>query len=348
MNLNSRPTGRWVAAIVSDVPVRWAQSNRIAIYPASGGTPRMLSMSHDGQPSIIGWTPDGSKLVFSEAKGTATAIYEVAAATGTIKEIKYSNAVISAPSMGVDGTSYAFVIQSSTKPPEVAVIRAGSDQLVQVSRHNTELTKRPSAIPSLNGKAPTAANRGLAHHPVGYQAGTKYPDINIQVVRRVYFSKVYRRSRSHRSRIGSKGSCPAAEPTRLGRLRHRFRRRITRTGAPGYETDDRRRQGHCHGVATRNVSASWLGYGGYMTSAIIKTNVLKPLQQCTCHQPDELQRNCRFPSFLRLLGGAYWESPEVFASTRPGQHHGVSTPTLIQHGEDVRVPISQGYELYRP
>jgi len=48
------------------------------------------------------------------------------------------------------------------------------------------------------------------------------------------------------------------------------------------------------------------------------------------------------------FGGRFWEGVEVYQKHSPiFQVRGVTTPTLIQHGEaDVRVPISQGYEFY--
>lgn len=55
------------------------------------------------------------------------------------------------------------------------------------------------------------------------------------------------------------------------------------------------------------------------------------------------------PSFLPdYFGGEYWDDIETYRRhSAMFNVKGVSTPTLIQHGEkDDRVPISQGYELY--
>ena len=55
------------------------------------------------------------------------------------------------------------------------------------------------------------------------------------------------------------------------------------------------------------------------------------------------------PSFVPdYFGGHSWEHPEVYSKhSAMFNIKGVTTPTLVQHGEaDVRVPISQGYELY--
>ncbi|PYT00642.1 MAG: hypothetical protein DMF63_06290 [Acidobacteria bacterium] len=128
--LHFSPDGKWISGIASDVPARWAQSYTIRAYPAGGGEPKVMALSYDAQPSVIGWTPDGTKIEFSEGKGTGTSIYEADVAAGTLKEIKYSGAVISAISM-------------CEKPPEVAVIKRGAEKLTQISHVNTELMKMP-------------------------------------------------------------------------------------------------------------------------------------------------------------------------------------------------------------
>ena len=55
------------------------------------------------------------------------------------------------------------------------------------------------------------------------------------------------------------------------------------------------------------------------------------------------------PGFLPdYFGGQFWEVEETYRAHSPMFHvRGVTTPSLIQHGDaDLRVPVSQGYELY--
>ena len=55
------------------------------------------------------------------------------------------------------------------------------------------------------------------------------------------------------------------------------------------------------------------------------------------------------PGFVPdYFGAESWDDPDAYrAHSAMFNVKGVSTPTLIQHGEaDDRVPISQGYELY--
>ncbi|HUR99170.1 MAG TPA: DPP IV N-terminal domain-containing protein, partial [Pyrinomonadaceae bacterium] len=173
------PDGKWIAGTASDLPVRWAQSYTLRAYPVGGGEPKVMALSHDAQPNIVGWTPDGRKIVFYESKGTGTSVYEADVAAGTIKEIKYSNAVITAVSMAKDGSAYAFVIQSCEKPPEVAIIRSGAETLTQISRVNSELTKMPFGKTEVIKWKSTDGREieGLLTYPVGYVAGTKVPFI---------------------------------------------------------------------------------------------------------------------------------------------------------------------------
>jgi dipeptidyl aminopeptidase/acylaminoacyl peptidase len=56
------------------------------------------------------------------------------------------------------------------------------------------------------------------------------------------------------------------------------------------------------------------------------------------------------PGFLPdYFGGEFWDKPEVYQRhSAMFQIKGVTTPTLIQHGErDERVPLAQGLELYQ-
>jgi dipeptidyl aminopeptidase/acylaminoacyl peptidase len=55
------------------------------------------------------------------------------------------------------------------------------------------------------------------------------------------------------------------------------------------------------------------------------------------------------PGFISsYFGGEFWDAPELWQQRSAMLNiKAVTTPTLIQHGElDVRVPISQGYELF--
>jgi len=92
-------------------------------------------------------------------------------------------------------------------------------------------------------------------------------------------------------------------------------------------------------------------YGGYMTSWIITqtkrfkaasagagiTNLMSMQGTSDVHG--------YLPAFFH---GELWDKTDIYCARSAIFHvKGVTTPTLIQHGEkDERVPVSQGYELY--
>jgi dipeptidyl aminopeptidase/acylaminoacyl peptidase len=354
------PDGKWIAVNVSDLPVRWAQSYRIHVYPATGGQPKVMSISHDAQPGIIGWSSDNSKILFSEAKGTGTAVYEVTVATGAVKEIQYENAVISAIDMSDDGSLFAFVSQHSDKPPEAYVVRSATDTLTQISRANVDKLNMPHGKTEVIRWKSTDGREieGLLTYPVGYVAGTKVPLIlNIHGGPAGVFQQSY---------IGGRGSYPIATFASRGFAVLRPNPR----GSSGYGTDFRRANikdwgvGDYHdlmtgvdkviemGVADPNrLGVAGWSYGGYMTSTIITKT--KRFKAASAGAPVtnlmSFTTTADIPGFIPdYFGGQFWEAPEVYAKhSAMFNIKGVTTPTLVQHGEaDVRVPISQGYELY--
>src|SRR4030095_15956463 len=110
------PDGKSIAVIVSELPVRWARSERIHIFPVNGAPARVMPLSHDGQPNIVTWTADGSKILFTESKGTGTALYEADVAAGTVRQVDYQDAAISSVDVNQDQTAIAMVIQKTNAP----------------------------------------------------------------------------------------------------------------------------------------------------------------------------------------------------------------------------------------
>jgi len=92
-------------------------------------------------------------------------------------------------------------------------------------------------------------------------------------------------------------------------------------------------------------------YGGYMTSWIITQTHRFKAASAGAPVTNLMSFNgtADIPAFVPdYFGGQAWEIPDVYAKhSAMFNIKGVTTPTLIEQGDaDVRVPISQGYELY--
>ncbi|MEP6788155.1 MAG: S9 family peptidase [Acidobacteriota bacterium] len=359
--LSYSPDGKWISGIASD-SAHWAQSYTIRVYPAKGGEPRVFEGSYDSQPSVIGWTPDGSKIYFYEAKGTGTCLYNVDVASGKISEVNYQNAAISSVTMTRLGQGFALgmVAQYTDVPPEAFVLALGATGLVQVSHANDAIAKMPvGKTEVIKWKSKDGREiEGLLTYPNNYKPGTKVPFIlNIHGGPAGNFNQSY---------IGGRGVYPLATFASRGYAILRPNPR----GSSGYGTEFRRANMKdwgvmdyedvmsgvdkvvAMGVADPNrLGVMGWSYGGFMTTTIVTKT--KRFKAASAGAPVtnlmSFNGTADIPAFVPdYFGGQAWDMPEVYAKhSAMFNIKGVTTPTLIEQGDaDQRVPISQGYEFY--
>ncbi len=355
------PDGKSIAVLVSDIPVRWAQTGLIQIFPVVGGAaPKSLTGSFDGQPSIAGWSADGKRLYFAEAKGTGTQIYAVDVAANKIEEIKTTSAVYQTVNLNQNGTMFGFVRQSAEAPPEAFVSKVNNFAPVQISRANADLPKLPlGKTEVIRWKSADGKEiEGLLTYPVNYQTGTRVPLIlNVHGGPAGVFTQSF---------IGGRGVYPIATFAARGFAVLRPNPR----GSSGYGTEFRRANikdwgGADYqdlmtgvdkaiemGVADPNrLGVMGWSYGGFMTSWIVTQTHRFKAASAGAPVTNLMSFNgtADIPAFVPdYFGGQAWENPEIYAKhSAMFNIKGVTTPTMIQHGDaDVRVPISQGYEFY--
>ncbi len=353
------PDGKTIALVISDTPPRWAQNNTIHIISPNGGTPKSLAASFDGQPNIIDWSADGKAIYYSEAKGTKTGLYSVNVSTNKITEYSETVGVFST-TMNAARNMFGMVWQSSISPPEVYVSAVNDLSPVQISKVNSALAKMPilkTEVISWKSKDGREIE-GLLTYPIGYQAGQKVPLIlNVHGGPAGVFQHSF---------IGGRGSYPLATFASKGYAILRPNPR----GSSGYGTEFRRANFKDWGgmdfqdlmigvdktIEMGVADAERLGvmgwsYGGFMTSWIVTQT--KRFKAASAGAPVtnlmSFNGTADIPAFVPdYFGGQSWEVPETYAKhSAMFNVKGVSTPTLIQHGEaDIRVPISQGYEFY--
>ncbi|HEX5702200.1 MAG TPA: S9 family peptidase [Pyrinomonadaceae bacterium] len=354
------PDGKWIALTISDNPPRWAQSGLIQVYSVAGGQPKALAASHDGQPNMAGWSADGKRIYFSEAKGTGTQLYAIDVAANKIEEIKSSTAVYGAFNLNQSGTMFAFVRQTSDTPSEVFVAPVTTFAPVQVSQAHSAM-KLPAVGKTevLTWKSADGREiEGLLTYPVGYQAGQKVPLIlNVHGGPAGVFQQSF---------LGGRGAYPLATFSAKGYAILRPNPR----GSSGYGTEFRRANAKDWGgadyqdlmtgvdkvIAMGVADPERLGvmgwsYGGFMTSWIVTQTQRFKAASAGAPVTNLMSFNgtTDIASFVPdYFGGQSWEIIEAYQKhSAMFNVKGVKTPTMIQHGEaDVRVPISQGYEFY--
>jgi len=357
------PDGRYLAFERSTDPPRWAHIDRIVLLPRQGGPARELPPTYDEQPTLLGWSADSARLLFTESKGTTTVVYAMSV-DGPAKPVyQPEHGTLQAAHLNAAGTAFGFAGESWNEAPEAYVLKISDNVPRRVSHANLDLAKPPLGdTRRIAWKSSDGLEvEGLLTYPVGYESGKKYPLVLVihggptGVFQDTFLGRysVYPyasfATRGYAVlRANPRGSSGYGRVFRFANMNY--------WGGKDYEdlmagVDST----VAMGVADPNRLAvmGW-SYGGFMTSWVITHTHRFKAAAVGAGVTDLLSftGTSDIPSFLPdYFSGEPWNDSANFAAYR--EHSpmsfvkGVTTPTLILHGEaDVRVPTSQGYELY--
>ena len=354
------PDGRWIALTISDNPPTWATQNRIHLIAAEGGAPKPLAATSDEQPNLIGWAADGKRIFFGETQGTTTAIAAINVESGAITVLEKGRAVFGGVTLNHTRTMFGMTRQDNNSAPEAYASGVGTFAPAKISSVNAGLPGLPlGKMEVVRWKSSDGLEvEGILNYPVGYQAGRRVPLLLV----------------IHGGPTGvfTQGfaASPNLYPTAVYNARGYAVLRPNPRGSSGYGKKFRYANykdwgggdyrdlmaGVDHVISMGVADADRLGvmgwsYGGFMTSWVItQTKRFKAASiGAAVTNLMSFTGTADIPGFIPdYMGAQFWDNPDVYR-----QHSamfnikGVSTPSLIQHCEgDLRVPISQGYELY--
>jgi dipeptidyl aminopeptidase/acylaminoacyl peptidase len=353
------PDGRSVALVVTNDPPTWTFRARVAIVPASGGTPRLLAVTPDEQPNLVGWTADGKRLLVAEARGTLNRLSALPADGGALEVLSPAGTMVDGPSLNESGTHVGYTSQAFDRPVEAFAAAVAPFTPVQLAKVQEPLDAPFARTEVVTWKAPDGQQiEGVLTYPSGYVAGSRVP---LLLMVHGGPTGVFLQSF-----IG----VPSPYPVAILAARGYAILRCNVRGSSGYGFAFRSANVRDWGggdyrdlmsgvdslVAKGIADPERLGvmgwsYGGFMTSWIItQTKRFKAASVgAGVTNLMSFTGTSDIPGFVPdYFGGEHWDVFERWR-THSAMFHvkAVSTPTLIQHGEsDLRVPVSQGYELY--
>ena len=353
------PDGRSVAVAISDDPPTWAFASRIAVVSLAGGPARNLALSHDQLPDVLGWSADGLRVFFSETRGTVNGVSAAPVDGGRVVDLTPADVMVDQPALDATRTRLGFTSQAPDRAPEAYVSALAPFAPVRVSRAQELPSVTLPRTEVVTWSSPDGTRvEGLLTYPAGYSAGARVP---LLVVIHGGPAGVFVRSFT-----GGVSPYPVAVFASRGYAVLRCNVR----GSSGYGREFRHANQRDWGggdyqdilsgvdalVARGIADPDRLGvmgwsYGGYMTSWIVtQTQRFKAASVgAGVTNLMSFAGTADIPSFIPdYFGGEFWDDLEPWRK-RSAMFHvkGVKTPTLIQHGEaDLRVPVSQGYELY--
>jgi dipeptidyl aminopeptidase/acylaminoacyl peptidase len=356
------PDGKWIAYVATRDPPTWAGHGRVHVVPAGGGDPRPLAETFDGfgrYSELVAWPADGKWLAATECKGTTVRFCMLPVKGGEVEPLPFKDRTISGVAMNHGGTAVGLVIEAADAAPEPYIWTAGKLEPAQVGRVNEDLVRPPLGRTVVTSWTCDGMEiEGLLTYPVGYAAGTRVPLLLV-----VHGGPAGVFTQTYTAAAGT-------YPTAVFAARGYAVLRVNPRGSSGYGSKFRHaNRGDWGGGDYRDIMTGvdhviklgvadpermgvmgW-SYGGFMTSWIItQTKRFKAASVgAGVTNLMSFTGTADIPGFLPdYFGGEFWDKFDVYRSrSAMFQVKGVTTPTLIQHGDrDLRVPISQGYELY--
>ncbi|MBS1830989.1 MAG: S9 family peptidase [Acidobacteria bacterium] len=359
-NPHYSPDGANIAYQRSGAPARWPLQERIVLQPRSGGAPRELPATFDESPQIEGWDGAGRRILFSESRGTRRVLYWMPIDGPPATAYAPADATIAAAQLNRKGTHVAFLRGNSNQPAEVFLVSASMQSPRQMSKANESLPNLPlprTEVIRWKSKDGTPIE-GLLTYPTQYTKGQKYPFLlNIHGGPAGVFTENF---------IGGPGVYPLAalaakgyailRPNPRGSSGYGAKFRFANENDWGGGDYDDLMAGVDHVIAIGIADPDHMGvmgwsYGGFMTSWVIgHTNRFKAaVVGAAVTNLWSFTGTADIPGFLPdYFRGEPWDVFEHYRRHSPMTYAGkIQTPSLILHGEaDLRVPISQGYELH--
>ena len=352
------PDGKQIAYQTANAREFFYYANSyIAVVPANGGTPRLLTESFDEAPGLVDWSPEG--IYFASQQKTATHLFRANPATGAIERVT-SPADIAASQFSFtrDFKQAAFVAAGANAYPEICItdlkqfaprrLTAMSDQL-----KDFQLAKREVISWKSTDGTPI---EGVLIKPANFDPSKKYPllvvihggptGVDTPVLRgdRTYPVEMFIAKGALILKPNYRGSAGYGE---------KFRSLNVRNLGVGDYWDVISGVDHliAQGIVDRDrVGAMGWSQGGYISAFITTTSDRFKAVSVGAGISNWMTYyvNTDIHPFTRqYLKATPWDDPEIYQKTSPISYvKSARTPTLIQHGElDRRVPIPNAYEL---
>jgi dipeptidyl aminopeptidase/acylaminoacyl peptidase len=355
------PDGQWIAFESDGGKASWAGRSDIYIMPANGGAPKKLAATFDQNPDLIDWSPDGKSVWIGESFKTKRVVYSLPIDGKNPKMLTSPDGVYSSPSFSKKSDLMACIFQDVSTPPEVMIMSLTDQRTKKLSSINEDFSQMKHAgteIISWKSKDGKYVIEGLITYPKDYRKNRKYPLIlNIHGGPAGVFNQSY---------TGAGSTFPLQAFADQGYVIIRPNPR----GSGGYGADFRQANHNDWGfgdyddimagvdkLVSENIAhpdslcvTGW-SYGGYMTSMIItKTNRFKAaVVGAGVTNLMSFTGTSDIPGFLPdYFDVEMWDRTDVFMKhSAMFAIKNVKTPTLILHGgNDLRVPLSHGQELY--
>lgn len=340
-----------------------------AILPVAGGKTFLTCPDHEGTVRDIAWSPDGKSLILYGHESTEGFIGSVSSRGGKVRRwFKTTLRAWSGPAMSLsrNGRWMAYLADHPNHPTEVFITSRTKRPHKDPHKGRRLTTTNPAVENRLVGRTESLSWKakdgllihGVAIHPAGQPQARRVPTVVM-----IHGGPQWQWWRGWLGTWHEPAQLLAARGYRVllpnprgssGRGAKFASKAYGDWGGKDFEdilagVDALVEKGLTD--PDRLGVVGW-SYGGYMTSwAVSQTKRFKAaVAGAAVTNLLSMQGTCDIPLFLPdQFGSSPYREPQVFLERSPVFFaHQVTTPILVVHGEsDVRVPVTQGRELYQ-
>jgi dipeptidyl aminopeptidase/acylaminoacyl peptidase len=174
------PDGQSIAFAASDIPATWAGARRLQVMAATGGKPLALKTTYDefGRYSeIVGWSPDGKQIYFTEMHGTNYRIMAMPIQGSPVTLREDSGMSLSGVTLNATRTHFGYAWEQLDQPAEARLLPTGPGEPITITQVGRALNAPPLGKTEVIRWKSTDGTEveGLLTRPIGFSKETRYP-----------------------------------------------------------------------------------------------------------------------------------------------------------------------------
>lgn len=355
------PDGKTLAIVSSDRPGNTQWYSKLYLFPAEGGTPKILLKDFDLDFSTPIWAPDGRIVYWSTGQGTKIALFGVDVTTGELTTTKAPMAGVNGGwDLSADGSMWVFTHNAGNTSTDLWAARRQGDGYaapVRLTEANPWITREHlqlGATETIRWRNTDGGTiEGVLTKPVGFKAGVRYPFVvnphggpsGADLEGFSTFNQVLASNGFLVLQVNFRGSSNYGQ---------KHLNANQNTWGMGDYDDIMTGVDHviAQGIADPNrmVAYGW-SYGGYMTfwmsTQTDRFKLISPGAGLT--NLYSMYSTTDIPAYLDWFFGKPWDNAALYDKLSPIRHvKNVTAKMLIMHGaNDARVPPTQADEFYR-
>ncbi|GIU43291.1 peptidase S9 [Shewanella sairae] len=348
------PNGKTLAFTQQLIHGFYADTSRLVLMDMKKRQPKVINDTWDRSVSRFGWTKD-SKGFYAAIDDAATSrIYHINAKNGKVKAItKDTN--FGKPVMAEDGTIVA-TNDSFLYPARLVTINPRNGKTTRLDSFNDDILADVDmgTYESVTYKGYNDQDIQMwVHYPPGFDRSKKYPLMMLihggphNAISDGFHYRWNAQTFASWGYVtawpnfhGSSGFGQEFADSINPDWKNKSLEDVLKA-ADWFEQKD--------WIDSERMVAGGASYGGYLTSIILGQE--HPFNALMIHAAvyNMYSQMAADFSVHSTRFGSYWEKPEIYKSISPHYFaENFNTPTLVIHGQlDYRVPVGQGFELFR-